>query len=85
MSANLKVVVCSSIGNIVGLFLLSAVSILGLCAMLATSSTLFLVVKIFGAGYLIYVGANRFRAGKAKSLDLSDKASVPLRPNFSYF
>ena len=48
MGGKLKAVMLSSFGNIVGLFSLSAISIIGLGALILTSSTLFLVVKIIG-------------------------------------
>jgi threonine/homoserine/homoserine lactone efflux protein len=56
LSFGTRSVVWSSLGNISGLFLLSTASILGLGALLKTSSSLFLAVKILGAAYLIYLG-----------------------------
>jgi len=58
---NLRGVVISSFANILGLFCLSSVSILGLGAILKTSTTLFLIMKIMGASYLIYMGIKQFR------------------------
>ncbi|HIP29853.1 MAG TPA: LysE family translocator [Sulfurospirillum arcachonense] len=51
----------SSFANILGLFCLSSVSMLGLGAILQTSSTLFLIMKVLGASYLIYMGIKQFR------------------------
>lgn len=50
----------SSLGNISGLFCLSAAAMLGLGALLASSEWLFNAVKIAGAGYLFYLGAKQF-------------------------
>ncbi|WP_024955610.1 LysE family translocator [Sulfurospirillum arcachonense] len=58
---NLRSVVFSSIGNILGLFCLSSVSMLGLGAILHTSATIFFIMKLIGASYLIYLGIKQFR------------------------
>jgi len=50
----------SSLGNITGLLILSLVAIFGLGAVLKTSNTLFLIIKIIGAVYLIYMGVRQF-------------------------
>lgn len=51
-----RAVIWSSLGNITGLFCLSAAAMLGLGLMLNTSALLFSIVKILGAIYLFYVG-----------------------------
>jgi homoserine/homoserine lactone efflux protein len=58
---DMKVVTASSLANIVGLFLLSTISISGLGVILVTSATLFMFVKIVGACYLIYLGIKQFK------------------------
>ena len=65
MTSNMKAVALSSFGNICGLFILSAVSILGLGALLLTSATLFTIVKVIGAGYLIFLGLKQIKNSKS--------------------
>lgn len=52
----------STLGNISGLFILSTAAIFGLGAILKTSTNLFLLVKIIGAAYLIYLGIRQWRS-----------------------
>jgi threonine/homoserine/homoserine lactone efflux protein len=56
ISKGTKVVMVSALGNIIGLMMLSALSISGLSAILMASATLFTLVKVIGALYLIYLG-----------------------------
>jgi threonine/homoserine/homoserine lactone efflux protein len=60
LSNGMKVVAISSLANILGLFFLSVVSIVGLGAILLSSSYLFLAVKIIGAIYLVFLGVKQF-------------------------
>lgn len=48
--------VWSSLGNISGVFCVSAAAMVGLGVMLKSSATLFAAVKILGALYLFYIG-----------------------------
>ena len=77
LSGNMKNVFFSSLGNISGLFLLSTVSILGLGALLLTSSSLFLAVKISGALYLLYLGLKQIKLASHAKLPLADLANNP--------
>jgi len=58
----MRKVALSSFGNICGLFLLSSAAIFGLGAVLKTSTILFLVIKLIGAAYLIYLGVRQWRS-----------------------
>lgn len=53
----------SSLGNVCGIFCLSAAAVLGLGAVLVSSAWLFETVKLVGAMYLFYVGWRQLRAG----------------------
>ncbi len=51
-----------SLGNAIGLFVVSAVTMAGMGAVLATSATAFMGLKIAGALYLIYLGIKQLRS-----------------------
>lgn len=71
----------SSLGNVSGLFFLSAAAMLGLGVLLKSSALLFGVVKVLGALYLFYVGL-RHVFGHASALNPAvDTPSVPSTPN----
>lgn len=50
-------------GNVSGLLIMSACSVLGLNALLLYSATAFTCIKLFGAAYLIYMGVKLWRNG----------------------
>lgn len=52
-----------AVGVALGDFTAMTLSMLGIGALLAASATVFTVLKIIGAGYLIYLGVKLFRAG----------------------
>ncbi|MDD4887123.1 MAG: LysE family translocator [Thiomonas sp.] len=67
----------SSLGNISGLLILATLSALGLNAVLQSSEMAFTVLKIAGAGYLIWLGIQQWRkAGKPPGAMPEDR-SVP--------
>ncbi len=75
LTHNMKAVAISSFANILGLFVLSSISISGLGIILTTSATLFMGVKIIGAFYLLYLGIKQFKnVGKSKLID--EKAQI---------
>lgn len=78
ITTNMKVVAMSSLGNILGLFFLSGISILGLGALLLSSAYLFMAVKIVGAMYLVYLGLKQWRQAK-KILPLG-YGQIPVTP-----
>jgi len=60
-------------GNVTGLFIMSACSVLGLSALVAYSSTVFTIIKIIGALYLLYLGIKIWRGGVQINHINSDK------------
>ncbi len=66
-------VLLSSLGNITGLFILSTAAIFGLGAILKTSNTLFFIVKLVGAAYLVYLGLRQWRS---KANFFADQVSI---------
>ena len=77
-------VVLSTFGNICGLFLLSTAAIFGLGAVLKTSTTLFLIIKVIGAAYLIYLGVRQWRS-KTNFFDGVEKSSEQAKSNKRFF
>ena len=52
----------SSLGNGVGLFVISGVAMAGMGVVLATSATAFMLLKLAGALYLVYLGIKQWRS-----------------------
>ena len=77
-------VLLSSFGNICGLLILSTAAIFGLGAILKTSTTLFLVIKLIGATYLIYLGIRQWRS-KTNFFEDVEKESSQLKSNKRFF
>jgi threonine/homoserine/homoserine lactone efflux protein len=77
-----RAVIWSSLGNVSGIFCLSAAAMLGLGVLLKSSALLFGAVKMLGAAYLFYVGI-RHMVGNSSVLTLPDNqaesAVVPSR------
>jgi len=73
----------SSLGNVTGIFVLSAAAMLGLGVLLKSSAFLFGAVKLLGAVYLFYVGLRHlFGRGSlvGGSTDQSDREEAPTPP-----
>ena len=68
----------STLGNELGLLFISSIAILGLGAVLQTSTALFLILKTIGVAYLIYLGIKQWRS-KAQ-LFSQEKNSVKTCP-----
>lgn len=83
--ADMKAVIASSAGNVLGLFVLSSVSILGLGAILISSALLFLVVKIIGAAYLVYLGLKQILKARKLNLVVEQNSNVNALSLKKYF
>ncbi len=67
----------AAVGNITGLFIMSACAILGLTALVAFSATAFTVIKIVGAFYLCYLGVKLWRNGvKLEGVEKEEVSSL---------
>lgn len=62
----------SSAGNALGVFIVAVVSVTGFGLLLQNSAIAFVVLKTFGAGYLIYLGIRQWRS----KVDLLQKITV---------
>lgn len=71
--------VFSSLGNAAGLLIVSGAATAGMGALLAVSASAFLVVKLIGAGYLIYLGIKQWRSAPLR-LDAPASANQPHTP-----
>lgn len=63
LSYGFKMSLATVLGNVTALFIMSAVSVLGLTALVVYSALAFTVVKIIGAVYLIYLGVKLWKSG----------------------
>ncbi|WP_237322384.1 LysE family translocator [Vibrio sp. vnigr-6D03] len=71
-------------GNVTGLFIMSLCSVLGLSALVLSSTTAFLTIKFIGALYLIYMGWKMWNKGIQFEFELSDTPSRIRKTNL-YF
>jgi threonine efflux protein len=72
------VVACIA-GTCSGLSVHIAFSILGLAAIISTSATIYSVMKLAGAGYLIYLGVKSLLSNEGLALDKTEKSVVKKR------
>jgi len=76
----IRSVIWSSLGNVSGLFCVSAATLLGLGVLLKSSALLFAAVKTLGALYLFYIGLRQLFARAAtpdSGVDCSAEAAIP--------
>lgn len=66
----------SSLGNILGLMMLSVAALLGVGAILQSSLWVFMAVKIVGALYLIFLGLRQLRSRGSVWLNAEDTGCV---------
>jgi homoserine/homoserine lactone efflux protein len=62
ISQGIRAAIYSSLGNILGLLLLSAAAMAGVGAVFKASTLIFAVLKTLGAAYLIYLGIRQWRS-----------------------
>ncbi len=62
LNYGLRATFYSTLGNELGILAVASLAILGLGAVLTTSTTLFLILKTIGAVYLIYLGIRQWRS-----------------------
>lgn len=65
----------SSLGSVLGIFCVSGLAMIGMGTVLALSANAFLVMKVLGATYLIWLGIKRWRSNEA--LIASNAGAVP--------
>ncbi|EEG07426.1 LysE family translocator [Pseudogulbenkiania ferrooxidans] len=70
-----RALICSS-GNVLGVFVVSGTAMAGLGLLLKSSATLFLLLKVCGALYLIYLGLRQWKS-RANLFAQSTSAAVP--------
>ena len=74
-----KRTVFSSVGSSAGIFVVSGLAMIGMGAILATSANAFLVMKVVGAIYLIWLGMKRWRSNEALISNDADQATTQRR------
>ena len=77
-----RALICS-LGNALGLFVVSGVAMAGMGIVLATSASAFLLLKLAGAAYLIYLGIKQWR--KHDSAFQTVSAPSPVTANWRLF
>nr|CAA6813449.1 MAG: Threonine/homoserine/homoserine lactone efflux protein [uncultured Thiotrichaceae bacterium] len=70
----LRYAIATMLGNATGLLIMATLSALGVSTVILYSPTIFLVLKLLGAGYLIYLGVKLLRHGFGSSVGSGIKA-----------
>lgn len=68
-----------AVGVALGDFTAMTLSMLGIGALLAASATVFTVLKVIGAGYLVYLGIKLFQAGGTLEVEPQQNAASAAR------
>lgn len=79
-SFGLRAAIWSSLGNVCGLFCVSAATLLGLGVLLKSSALLFAVVKTLGALYLFYIGLRQLFARTSATNAEADQLACATAP-----
>ncbi|WP_321370398.1 LysE family translocator [uncultured Desulfuromusa sp.] len=85
LRTDMKTVAVASLGNILGLFILSTASMLGLGILLTTSATIFMIAKTIGALYLIYLGVKCILNGQSLNVEKTNPTDGFKKRRSSYF
>lgn len=79
----LKNTLATIAGNVTGLFIMSALSVLGLSTIIIYSTLVFMAVKYLGAVYLIYLGIKLWRQGFGTEKTVSAKSTKSAKKDAS--
>lgn len=77
ISQNARAGISTALGLCTGLLVHISAAVVGISAIVYSSATIFTIVKLAGAAYLLYLAVGAFRAGSS-SIELGEK------PNISY-
>jgi len=81
----LRRVAFSSLGNVIGLMLVSSLAMIGLGTILKSSAMLFGIIKFTGAAYLIFLGFKQWRSKENVFARISNVADTSQRSNRQLF
>jgi len=75
--------IVSVAGNTLGTFVLASAAALGVGAIIAASEVAFTIIKLAGAGYLVFLGIQAIMHRKRTGQNATDDAPQPLRRVFA--